>query len=79
MGGDERGNQSRGRIHKSRKQKAGVEVSTDPKGEALGCLYHLRLLIGPGNPGPQTAIQSQKDIKEPQGESQPNLRKSWRC
>lgn len=37
--------------------------------EALCCLLHFMLLMEPGNHGLQLAIQSQKDIKEPQGES----------
>lgn len=61
--GDETGDQSRVRIHKSRKQRAGVEVSTDPRGEASGCLHYFMLLTGPGNPGPQTAMQRQKEWK----------------
>ena len=62
--------QSRVRIHTQLgEQPAGVEVSADPRGEALCCLLHFMLLMEPGNPGLQLAIQSQKDIKEPQGES----------
>lgn len=61
---------SRVRIHKLGKQRAGrSEVSSDPRGEAFCCLLHFILLIGLGNPGSQAGNQTQKDVKESQGES----------
>ena len=61
--------ESQVRTHESCKQRAGMEVSIDPKGEAFCCLLHFMLLMEATNLGPQAAIQSQKDVKDPQGES----------
>lgn len=66
---DEKGDQSRVRIHKSCKPRAGVEVSTDPSGEAYGCLHYF-MLLDLVILGLKLLSRGRKDGKEP------HLRKS---